>query len=155
MLNNYFKKMVYRRALREIAKLQQLLCSSYFVQENNDKQVHQQRIRVLSTIRKNKCHVDELNHIADIIFSLNQLRHRIKDFSIFEVCSRELNDIASTSVAFIQDAVKFSAIFSEKIHQFETLYHNTLRVVAPDPLVFLFFIQDLYALHEKVNQLRP
>lgn len=153
MLSNYFKKIVYRRALRELAQLQQLLCSSYFVQEDNDKQVHQQRIRTLSAIRKNTEHVGILNHVVDIIFSLNQLRHRIKDFSIFEVCARELNDIANTSVAFIQDASKFSAIFEEKIHHFETLYNNTLRVVAPDPLVFLFFIHDLYALYEKVNQL--
>lgn len=151
MLNNYFKKYYYWRALRELANLQRLLFSSYFNQENNDKKIHQQRLKVISVVKKNP--VSELLQIGDVIFSINQLRHRIKDFSILEICIRELTDIGNLSALFIRDRKKFSNAYLGAIHQFENLYGNTLRVVVPDPLVFMFFIQDLYALYEKVTAL--
>ena len=149
MLSNFLKIFFYYYDLRKLAKLQIVLFSSYFSQINNEKKIHQQRIRVAKVIQKRL----ELMPIVDIIFSLNQLRHRVTDVSIYEICARELKEIEKTSINFLLKGELFSEIFLKKIHEFEAIYNNTLRVVAPDPMIFLFFIQDLYAFHEQVEQL--
>ncbi len=39
------------------------------------------------------------------------------------------------------------------IHIFETIYHQTLKIVSPDPSIFLFFIQDCYTLSDEIENL--
>ena len=95
-------------------------------------------------------------HLYEIFFALENLNTRVKDPTIFEVAEREFKDLSfSLSNAFSLLGHKKSAeealqVFSTSIENFEAMYSDALQIVAPDPLVFLFFIQDLLALQEQL-----
>jgi len=101
----------------------------------------------------------KIDHLSEIIFSLNQLRFRVVDYTTFKVCAQEMQEIEKFSIMMIIQLANFKnssvelPIFEEKIHQFENIYNRALQIVAIDPLVFMFFIQDLYALNEELKQL--
>jgi hypothetical protein len=103
----------------------------------------------------------KINHLSEIIFSLNQLRFRVVDYTTFKVCIQEMQNIEKFSnMMIIQLANYFFKkisievnVFEDTIHQFENIYNRALQIVAIDPLVFMFFIQDLYALNEELTQL--
>ncbi|MCD6039879.1 MAG: hypothetical protein K0S27_1279 [Gammaproteobacteria bacterium] len=104
----------------------------------------------------------QISHLAEIIFSLNQLRFRVRDYAIFEICNTEMQSIEKTSTVALRKLGKFilwnaspiaSINFLEAIHAFELLSHRTLQVASPEPIIFSFFIQDLYALHDEINKI--
>lgn len=39
------------------------------------------------------------------------------------------------------------------IHILETIYHQTLKILSPEPSIFLFFIQDCYTLSDEIENL--
>jgi hypothetical protein len=39
------------------------------------------------------------------------------------------------------------------VHALESIYHHTLKILTPDPSAFLFFIEDLYALGEEIENM--
>jgi hypothetical protein len=103
----------------------------------------------------------KINHLSEIIFSLNQLRFRVEDYTTFKVCAQEMQAIEASSIALFRQLAKgfFQKIemdfnvFEERIHAFENLYNRALQIVSTDPLVFMFFIQDLYVLNEEAKKL--
>jgi hypothetical protein len=103
----------------------------------------------------------KINHVSEIVFSLNQLRFRVNDYTTFKICARELQEIETVSMwIFLQlSRLFFKKInldmsgFEEKIHHFEGIYNRTLQIVSIDPFVFMFFIQDLYALYDEMQAL--
>ena len=121
-------------------------------------------IKASVPIRKNasfQALFSKINHLSEIIFSLNQLRFRVHDYTTFKVCILEMQEIEKYSVmsiielancCFKKTSIHLSQ-FEDKIHQFENIYNRALQIVAIDPLVFMFFIQDLYALHEELRKI--
>jgi hypothetical protein len=103
----------------------------------------------------------KINHLSEIVFSLNQLRFRVADYATFKICARELEEIEKFSILiFLQLSNLFCkkskldiSEFEEKIHNFEGIYNRTLQIVSMDPFVFMFFIQDLYALFDEMSAL--
>lgn len=97
-----------------------------------------------------------IEHLSQILYSLHQLRYRVEDYTTFSVCKRELLALESTSLAVLYTRSKEDRLaqlerFLDAIHEFEGIYNKALQIVARDPIVFLFFIQDLYALHETLS----
>src|SRR6185437_5472109 len=66
----------------------------------------------------------KINHLSEIVFSLNQLRFRVNDYTTFKICLRELQEIEKMSkllflqlsaLLFKDNGIDISA-FEEKIH---------------------------------------
>jgi hypothetical protein len=104
-----------------------------------------------------------IEQIYEIILSMGLLDYRIEDRSTFELAYKEFLEIANHIDAQLR-AIKIqllknksSAINSETlkeaIYQFEDISRATFDVAAKDPMVFLLFIQDMYALNECMEKL--
>jgi hypothetical protein len=164
--------------LRMLAYLQQAFFVNYLEKDYIKRKLHYQRvlnaktkaffraiIKASDLINSTSKYWDifcKINHLSEIIFSLNQLRFRVDDYTTFKICTRELQAIEALSVKiFLQLALLFFkkntfdiSSFEEKIHDFEGIYNRTLQIVSVDPLVFMFFIQDLYALYDEMKNLQ-
>ena len=168
-MNNFISEwrtsLFLRSGFRQLAKLQKILFSCYFKKNyfsnrsSDEKKVHYQKQCVSRLMRKSEFVFDKLEHLYEIIFSIHQLRYRIKDYSTLEICASELKKIEQASIILLKKLAAKKSISSEgvaltdAIHSFEQIYNTVLRVVAQDPIVFLFFIQDLYAFQEEINLL--
>lgn len=104
----------------------------------------------------------KIEHLSEIIFSLNQLRFRVSGYAIFEVCIAEMQALEKTSIIALKNLAQFilwhkrvvsTLELLDKVHAFEAISQRVLQVAAPEPIVFLFFIQDLYALYDGITEL--
>jgi hypothetical protein len=95
---------------------------------------------------------NHFDNLFDIMMSVAQLRARIEDFSIFDVCCAELTAIRDEfdellkefSIAYHhKNPTRDVKMFQQQIQQLETLYQRVLQVAAPDPFVFVLFIGSL------------
>lgn len=137
------------RVYDELAKLQKLFFDSYLTKEDLVKQykkIHQQQLSFLKAAKHS--HDPTIQTIYSLICSLHLLRFRCNDLYVFEICAEEMKALQTTSIKFLQTPTPQAADdFLSAIHAFETIFSNTLNIVARDPFIFEFFIQDLYALH--------
>jgi len=101
-----------------------------------------------------------LENIYELVFSLHLFRFRMKDFNLFSICARELLAIeqASTKILlniamgiFYRKKLQTTDHFFETIQALESLFQHTLKVIVPQPVVFIIFIHDLYTLQEKLT----
>ena len=104
----------------------------------------------------------KIEHLSEIIFSLNQLRFRVSGYAIFEVCVAEMQALEKTSMVALKNLaqcilwnkrVASPLELLDKVHAFEAISHRTLQIASPEPIIFLFFIQDLYALYDGISEL--
>lgn len=100
-------------------------------------------------------------HLYEILFSMHLLRYRVQDYTIFEICAREFKAISKISTHLLNELGK--SLFSHRslistdhllqnIHTLESVYQHTLKIIVRDPIIFIFFIQDLYALSEEIEK---
>lgn len=170
-------KISLRHCLRALANLQQAFFVHYVQQDYIKNQLYYQRqlnlkskqffriiVKTHSLIESSSDYWDifcKINHLSEIVFSLNQLRFRVNDYSTFKICAQELSGIAEYSIfIFLQlSTLLFKknnvdiAKLVEKIHDFEGIYNRALQIVSVDPFVFMFFIQDAYALYDEMQAL--
>lgn len=113
-----------------------------------------QKVRQAHPLAEHQALIQSLEHLYEIIFTLHRLVKRIGDFSLFEICGQEFKRIseALSQVLSRADAASLNH-FITMVHSFEELYHSTLRVIAPNPLIFLFFIQALMAFQKEIEGL--
>jgi hypothetical protein len=151
---NYLRKDYIKHQLR----YQKALYSSskhFFCATVNASRIIKNKPRYLEVFEK-------ISHVSEIIFSMNQLRLRVDDYTTFKICARELQGIEKFSTLLLKQlAVSLfkkndaeTMEFEQKIHDFEGSYNRTLQIVSVDPLVFMFFIQDLYAFYDEVKSLQ-
>ncbi len=146
-LKNYF---------HQLAKLQKIILACYFqkdYRENQfeyEKKIHNQSRAVLKLLSKIVL-TDQAGYLYEIIISLGNLRFRVTDFATFEICAEELEAI-SLALATVFNKLTGMSELSASIEAFEEVYRGALQVAATDPLAFLFFIQDLYTLRDKLNE---
>lgn len=171
-LHDYRIKKLFATCLRALAKLQVTLFDFYIKRHwmarypAYEKKLYHQRMTLLHRLqhlrrvtnnKKDKKIMNGIEHLHEIICSLHQLRFRVSDYSIFEICDREMTALQKTTRLVLLQLSKTSsmqtAVVLEKIHAFEAIYHRALHVVAPDPIVFLFFIQNLYAFYDETLEL--
>jgi uncharacterized membrane protein YccC len=106
------------------------------------------------------CTVEQL---FEIIQSLGTLINREQDHSTFQIINKELLAIAEnihTELRAIKiyllkrrHAPAASEILQENIYQLDDVNHSATYVAAQDPLAFLLFVQDLYALQAAMQKL--
>ena len=98
-----------------------------------------------------------------VMLDYAQLRGRVTDHTVFSLCQNELKDIMKAMNDILEAVVPRegavsrtdietmdTSILSDKINYFEEIYQNVLRVTAPDPLVFILFINSLKKWSEEI-----
>lgn len=102
----------------------------------------------------------KIEHLSDILFSLHQLRFRVRDVSLYDIAKLELHHLDLSLTHLLLHLARFSSRqtasidlenYLNQIHAFEALNQRTLRLVVNDPMIFLFFIQDLYAVYDELQ----
>lgn len=171
-IKEYFRKKSLAKALFALAKLNHVFFSPYLKTDFLRREVYYAKIfyrkrtlffKTMQRARaKNQNHPDiiaKIEHMYEIIFSLHLLRFRIHDYATFEICRRELYTIQQVSTHLINTlgkSLSHHTLISidhllASVHALESIYHQTLKILIPDPSAFLFFIQDLYALGEEIE----
>jgi hypothetical protein len=106
--------------------------------------------------------VNHFDHLFDILMNLAQLRTRVEDFTIFNVCHTELTAVCDELDSLLKELyaayhqknlTRDVKMFQQQIQQLETLYQRVLQVTAPDPFVFVLFIGSLHDAAREVEEL--
>ncbi|MHB1948916.1 MAG: FUSC family protein [Gammaproteobacteria bacterium] len=131
-----------------------------------EKELHQLREKVLISLQRitqQQVGFDTLQHLFEITVTLGELRYRVKDSATFEVCEKEFQSVSDNMSRIFQQLIKKirgKKIVDLSLEQFalaiesvETIYRSTLQVVSKEPLIFLIFIQDLFAMYDEFNSL--
>jgi hypothetical protein len=126
-----------------------------------EKELHQDRLRYFSVIVRlyqsslPKKTLEKMDELFEIITSMGNLRYRLKDDAIFEVCELELLNTTQAISRIFHLLMKNKNIDTSDlfacIQSLESIYQRTLAVVLKEPVLFLIFIHDLYALKEKFD----
>lgn len=146
-----------------------------------EKRINKARITLLRSMKKIRMKYiahDEANikrltkfeSLYEMIFSLNILKLRITDYATFEICEAEFRKISNKlsdvlkhiivllgnrsdrkSNQLIESTAKIMGKLSHQIDSLAELYRTTLQVVSPDPIFFLFFVEDLIALRDELE----
>jgi len=102
---------------------------------------------ICQSLRKNPSAdlpIHEAERLYEMILSLGQLRFRVTDRALFEVCHQEFSQISLVlSSLFSKGDASALQNFRQCLDDFESLHEQVLCVSAPDPVVFLFFFQHL------------
>jgi hypothetical protein len=122
-----------------------------------EKRLHSQKMRLMQTVSHSKkiglTFANELTRIFEILLDLAQLRGRVSDFSIFQVCAIELTAIQDAMDQLLSGKSKDTERLFECIQRFEETYQHVLTVTAKEPLPFLLFIASLRAFSEAIGGL--
>ena len=102
-----------------------------------------------------------VEQLYEILLAIGLLGYRVSDHSTFEVAHKELLALAEGVTAYLKalaaqlrrGRLAVPTNFAESIQELQDINHDALVVVAPDPMVFILFIQDFYALHEVFTQM--
>lgn len=125
-----------------------------------ERRLHKQKNKSLIKINnieiadaKNRC-----LHLFEVIQDIAQLRRRVTDHSTFAIATNELRALLlALKASFIQLQKKLlnkdiinaeSESLASAIDGFERIYFSVINVAAPEPLVFLLFIDGLKTLSE-------
>jgi hypothetical protein len=102
--------------------------------------------------------LDCIEQCYEIFQSLGLLIQRVDDHSTFAVADKEFLALSGNVDTYLRQMAaeintlkirhEESAILSENIYELEEINRTVLQVVAKDPLVFMIFIQDMYALEK-------
>ncbi|MDX1902188.1 MAG: hypothetical protein SFW66_09350 [Gammaproteobacteria bacterium] len=123
---------------------------------------HQKLFLATQKLRSiNKTHdISCFEHLYELTCSLGHLRFRMSDRAVFELCKNEFLRITQLLTTTLHAAsarrVKATNVFQSleqltaAVFDLEDLWQGALRVTAPEPLVFLFFIQDLNRWHQSM-----
>jgi len=124
-----------------------------------ERRLHEQKIKFMQTVvrlKKIDVHqVTKLNRLFEILLDCAQLRGRVSDFSIFQVCEHELQMINAAinrllSIPLVNDVEPLL----EAINRLEENYQQVLLVTAKEPLPFILFIASLRAFSQAIGGLK-
>lgn len=176
-IQSYRIKKSFASSLKALAKCQRILFFSYLKKDflykriKYEKKIFISRKKLLKSFqharRLKKTSMEELifiklEHLVEIIFSLHQLRLRVDDYNVFTFAAPEMTRLAHVITQLLLNASRCILtskrwisvdILLDYIHDYENIYNKTVQVVSQEPIVFLFFIQDLYALYDELLNL--
>lgn len=104
----------------------------------------------------------KLNTLYDILVDAGQLRWRLSDHNVAELCSAELTVIEKEMSKLLTEAENVASknqchldisALDNAIQSLEDNYHQVLQVTSREPLVFLLFIATLRAFSEEISGL--
>ena len=153
-----------RIALQSLQQLNQEIFSCFLqpdYAENKyiyERRLHTRKIKfmqaVLSIADENAA--AKLNRLFSLMLDYAQLRARITDYSIFQVCTLELTtllDEINNFYAKLKRANTFDiSTLLNSIQRLEDNYQNVLKVTAKEPLPFALFIASVRAYVEEMEQ---
>lgn len=177
-LNHYFLKRKIRkwvsRCLRDLAEIQFYYFNYYFPTTRLDQTTHEKKIFRITkrffltlndarnSIKNDTTVLSSIERLYEIVCSSHLIRLRVSEKVLFDICSNELRYLQKNSCSlwlklaarsFSKKMDIDTSVFFESIQAFETIYERTLQIIVREPNVFLFFIQDLYALQDVTKQL--
>lgn len=124
-----------------------------------EKELHQLREKVLIDLQLEQ--QDTLQSMFEITITLGELRYRVEDVATFEVCEKEFKRVSEMMSFVLHNLIKKLRgkkipdigleQFATAIESVEAIYRSTLQVVSKEPMVFLVFIQNLFALYDAFN----
>jgi len=125
--------------------------------ETQIQRAHQRLFRVTRRLRMMQ-DIILLERLYEMTCSLGNLRLRVSDRAVFKICEKEFLIINRLIDKILQSrTTKYILPYLDQlavaIHELEDLWQGALRVTAPEPLVFLFFIQDLTHWHQAMTNL--
>jgi len=97
-----------------------------------------------------KLPLKNIERIFELITALGLLRYRVKDHTTFEVIDQELKNILASLIKKLKKPNLMNNI-SSNIEKLEEVYQSALQVVSQEPIVFLFFIENLKALVRELD----
>lgn len=125
------------------------------VQQAKNRLSPQEKNRITEMIAK-------IDRLFDIMMDYAQLRARVTDHTIFEICKEELIAV-SQSMAHVFSELKMSLEQKKQelniiplkasIKRLEENYQNVVQVTAREPLVFFLFIASLNAFTNEVEKI--
>ena len=161
----------FRKAIRVLKTLQDEIYACFLQAEYVDseylfeRRIHSEKRRFALCIEKLK-EVDDKNtmlikleNIYALLLDAAQLRRRVSDHTIFELCQHELKSLLialdhlfltlersiTTSQCLDQD------FLTREINQLESMFQSILQVTAREPIIFLLFIYHLKVLREEIK----
>lgn len=154
--------------LHSLNQLQQLIFLPFIRRDYHEnrfeyekKMIMQTRIvmQEMTNIRKMllpKEIISRLEHLYELLYSLDLLKYRLLDHATFEVCEAELKKLSehiSNILLTMRNDSSQIDLLQQSVGAFEILFENTLQFIVADPMYFLFFIQDLKMLNDELNLL--
>jgi uncharacterized membrane protein YccC len=104
-----------------------------------------------------------IEQLYEIIQALGTLLYRVEDHTTFQIIYKELLALSETIYQDLRALKLFllkktktppaQETLKDNIFQLEDVNHAALSVAAKDPMVFLLFIQDLFALQKSLADL--
>lgn len=125
-----------------------------------EERLHQQKIVCLTLLEQyqisplqQRSFTIALSQLYELLLACAQLRWRVKDHSIFEVCQSELQQLAQQLNRYFSALFAAPAIFQMHyeqlqiaIEKFEEIYQSVLLVTAKEPVAFILFQANLKSL---------
>ncbi|MES2216846.1 MAG: hypothetical protein V4501_00400 [Pseudomonadota bacterium] len=168
--------------LLKAASLSEAIFSVYLARDYEqrlfvyEKKLHWQRnafLTSLVTVRESLMEFDNakrpsfvkllqsVEQIYEILLAIGLLVYRVSDHSTFEVANKELLALNEGLKAYLlalaaqlqRGQLAAPTTFTDSIQELQDINHDALQVVAPDPMVFILFIQDFMALNEIFAQM--
>jgi hypothetical protein len=152
-----------RRYLHGLNQLQQMILLCYIRRDYAEQKYHyeqmlqQWRVRYFRLLKQlrwlavepQQPLLDDLTHAYEVVFALTALLYRVTDHNIFTVCEREFRHITlalTRTFDHLYQGEFDPRPLSAAAQGFESLYQSTLRIMSNDPVVFLFYFQNILAL---------
>lgn len=159
-----------QKYLRTLDNMQKIIFSFYIKRnfgENrflHEKKLLQQTSKIMRAMKRVRETLEDqkmtayLAQLYEIIFALDLLKDRLIDHATFEICEQELKAITHVLSSFINEICNnqkngIKQKLDGVIQALEINFQNTIQVVSADPMVFLFFIKDLYALSNALDRI--
>ena len=169
------------QCVMNIKNLQQLLFASYIAEDyqtkhySYEKNIHAinqkilldlQNVRALVKYTADNVFYQALRRtesLFELTLALGNLRYRVNDATTFGVVADELRALSEALTIIFDELanqilgkkIELSlSLLQERTERFEESYRTALQVVATDPVVFLFFIQQLKDIKAELQNLQ-
>jgi hypothetical protein len=105
--------------------------------------------------------LENIEQVYEILLAIGLLVYRVSDHSTFEVANKELLALGDSVATYLKalaaqlphGRMDAPTTLTDAIQELQDINHDALQVVAPDPMVFILFIQDFKALHARFIQM--
>ncbi len=172
----YRMRRAYRKVCDSLDRLQSAFFACYLMgyagasRLSVEAQIEAAQQRLFAAIRSLRntsppaAFLSQVERLYETVFSFGHLRLRVSDPAVFTLCQRELSDMTrllsdvllslpASSKRFSRQTSDKLAAFAAVMTAFEDVYQGALRITAPEPLVFLFFLSDMTAFRQEVEAL--
>ena len=173
---------LFAESLQAAATLTEAIFTLYLVRDYQqhifeyEKQLHSERntfLQRICAVRSALLQIDsaqqpalvkllhQVEQLYEVLMSIALLIYRVSDHSTFEVANKEfaaLSEGVKAQLLFLaaclQQLTQTQPLgFADNLQELQDIYHDALQVVAPDPMVFILFIQDCCVLKELFLQM--